>query len=257
MNAKQRRTRYQADPGANTDRTADGRDYVVSYFLNEYQRGSMVMRFASPPSAADLVNELQKYGLSSALLKNVSATPVADVKDQGARYAQAQRATEDAQAHSRTLHTPGQQNRPTLEQRSSRPDAQQRALNRAAIRQQASEWPSGNQGQQQWDATRTSQTTSRKGGLLGPLLAIMVVFYGFTAAIATNSYNDGAFAAIVDVPFDSGFGDKTEACVDSLERRAVDDLAVYGENPGLFDDRPSTFFPHPANAAFIAGCLVN
>ncbi|GAB3591423.1 hypothetical protein CFAEC_07450 [Corynebacterium faecale] len=248
MNAKQRRIRYQADPGANTDRTADGRDYMVSYFLNEYQRGSMVMRFASPPGAADLVNELQKYGLSSALLKNVSATPVADVKDQGARYAQAQRATEDAQAHSRSLHSPSQQ---------TRTDAQQRALNRNAIRQQASEWPSGNQGQQQWDTSRTGRTSSRKGGVLGPLLGIMVVFYGFTAAIATDSYNDGAFAAIVDVPFDSGFGDKVEACVDSLERRASDDLAIYGENPGLFEDRPSTFFPHPANAAFITGCLVN
>lgn len=257
MNAKQRRIRYQADPGANTDKTADGRDYMVSYFLNEYQRGSMVMRFASPPSAADLVNELQKYGLSSALLKNVSATPVADVKDQGARYAQAQRATEDAQAHSKTLHSPTQQSRQTLEQRSTRPDAQQRALNRAAIRQQASEWPAGNQGQQQWDATLNTGGRTKKRSFLSTAVIIALIVFGITAAMATDSYNDGGFAAIVDVPYDAGFGEKVEACADSLERRAQDDLALYSDNPGFFEDRLSTFIPQPANTAFLAGCLLN
>ena len=107
MNAKQRRIRYRAtmnaDPGADTTKTAEGRDYMVSYFLNEYQRGSMVMRFAAPPSDPELYAELRKYGLEASMLKNVSASPVADVKDQGARYAQAQRATEDAQLHTRSL----------------------------------------------------------------------------------------------------------------------------------------------------------
>lgn len=257
MNANRRRVRYRADrnadPGAGSATAADGRDYMVSYFLNEYQRGSMVMRFASPPGAADLVNELQKYGLSAAALKDVSATPVADVKDQGARYAQAQRATEAAQAQSESMHARARGPSTTSAQDRSR----QRALNREAIRQGASEWPAENQGQEQWDAFRGSRTTPKKRGCFGPLIGVAVVLYGLTAAFAVDAYDDGSFAAIVDVPPDASFGEKAEACASSLENRAAETREIYGDHPGPFEDRISTFLPHPANASFIVGCLAN
>lgn len=261
MNANQRRARYRADrnadPGAGSATAADGRDYMVSYFLNEYQRGSMVIRFASSPGATELVDELQKYGLNPAALKDVSATPVADVKDQGARYAQAQRATEAAQTQSRSMHARAQRPNATLEQKNTQGPSRQRALNREAIRQGASEWPSSNQGQRQWDGFQGNSATPKKPGCLGPMLGLLIIFYGLTAAFAVDAYDDGASAAIMDVPFDAGFGEKVEACASSMENRATEYLDIYGENPGLFEDRISTSLTHPANAAYITGCLAN
>lgn len=239
MNAKQRRIRYRAtmnaDPGADTTKTAEGRDYMVSYFLNEYQRGSMVMRFAAPPSDPELYAELRKYGLEASMLKNVSASPVADVKDQGARYAQAQRATEDAQLHTQSL-------------------VQHRSPARVEDNQVAA-----NARQYQWNQARATSRNNnqKKGGCFKSLVVIAIVGYVVLATMADESRNDGAFAAIVDVPYEAGFGDKAEACADSLERRAQADLDLYGEDPGLLEDRISTFLPHPANASYLAGCLFN
>lgn len=239
MNAKQRRIRYRAtmntDPGADTSKTADGRDYMVSYFLNEYQRGSMVMRFAAPPSDTELYTELRKYGLEASMLKDVSASPVADVKDQGARYAQAQRATQDAQLHTESL-------------------VQQRPSAQVEDRQAAA-----NARQRQWNEARAANrnNSQKKGGCFKSLLVIAIVGYVVLATMAVDSRNDGAFAAIVDVPYDAGFGEKVESCVASLEDRAQADRDLFGEDAGLLEDRISTFFPHPANAAFLTGCVLN
>lgn len=207
MSAAQRGIRRQdAESTGMTDSTATGHDYLVSYLLNEYQRGSMVMRFRGDPGQPELFRELFKYGLNPAAVKDVAATRVADVKDQGARYAQAQRASEAAQTHDRTLRA----------------------------RQTSSS-------QSQWSAS--PPRTTRKRGVLGPLIFAMIIIYGVLVSLASDSFNLGAEAAILG------------SCVSSLEAEAEFGLAIHGENPGLFTDRPSTVPAHPANVAFLIGCV--
>lgn len=191
-----------------TDSTSEGRDYLVSYFLNEYQRGSMVMRFQGDPSQLRLFRELLKYGLNPAALKDITASRIADVKDQGARYAQAQRAFEAAQAR-----VP-----------SSRPPL-----------------------------SGTPPRTTRKRGVLGPLIFVAIVVYGLLVSMASYSFNLGTIEANFRV--DSSLGVTLDTCRSALGERAEFELGIYGENPGLFTDRPSTFPAHPANAAFLLGCL--
>ena len=217
MSAAQRGIRRQgAESTGMTDSTADGRDYLVSYLLNEYQRGSMVMRFRGDPGQPELFRELFKYGLNPAALKDVAATRVADVKDQGARYAQAQRASEAAQAHDRTL----------------------RARHTSSSKSQWSDSP---------------PRTTRKRGVLGPLIFVAILVYGLLVSMASYSFNLGTIEANFRV--DSSLGVTLDTCRSALGDRAEFGLGIYGENPGLFTDRPSTFPAHPANAAFLLGCL--
>lgn len=216
MSATQRGTRRQgAESTGMTDSTSEGRDYLVSYFLNEYQRGSMVMRFQGDPSQPQLFRELLKYGLNPAALKDITASRIADVKDQGARYAQAQQASEAARAHNRTM-----QARPT----SSPPQL-----------------------------SGTSPRTTRKRGVLGPLIFVAIVVYGLLVSMASYSFNLGTIEANFRV--DSSFGVALDTCRSSLGEHAEFELAIHGENPSLFTDRPSTFPAHPANTAFLLGCL--
>lgn len=191
-----------------TDSTSEGRDYLVSYFLNEYQRGSMVMRFQGDPSQLQLFRELLKYGLNPAALKDITASRIADVKDQGARYAQAQRASEAAQARVTSSRSP---------------------------------------------LSGTPPRTTRKRGVLGPLIFVAIVVYGLLVSMASYSFNLGTIEA--NFLSDSSLGVTLDSCRSALGDRAEAELGVHGENPGLFTDRPSTFPAHPANAAFLLGCL--
>ena len=217
MSATQRGIRRQgAESTGMTDSTANGHDYLVSYLLNEYQRGSMVMRFSGDPGQPELYRELLKYGLNPGALKDVAASRVADVKDQGARYAQAQRASEAAQAHDRTLRA-----RQTSSPRS------------------------------QWSDSQPRQT--RRRGILGPLIFIAILVYGLLVSMASYSFNLGTIEANFRV--DSSLGVTLDTCRSSLGDHAEFELAIHGENPGLFTDRPSTFPAHPANTAFLIGCL--
>ncbi len=251
MNAYQRRNRRQPEARALADTIQFGRDYMVSYFLNEFQRGSMVVRFDKEPTRVDLLAELAKYGLEPSALKDVSASPMASVKDQNARYEQAQRATRAAHAHSQTLHVHTNQT-----QGSPGPltDAQQRSLNRVAIRQQAPDWPVR---QQQWDSARTKRPGTRKVGFIRSLVGLFIGIYIIAILMAGGSYAGGADAAGVGVPVGADLGQQINTCASLLDESARGGEILYGGNPGFFEDRVSTFPPHPANVAYFAGCLLN
>ncbi|ANE04069.1 hypothetical protein [Corynebacterium crudilactis] len=55
-------------------------DYIIHYSLNEFQRGSMVTRFGSPPGKREVYEILEKYGISSTQISDYSVTPAPSVK---------------------------------------------------------------------------------------------------------------------------------------------------------------------------------
>ncbi|WP_018295545.1 hypothetical protein [Corynebacterium lubricantis] len=64
-----------------------GREYVISYVLNDYQKGSLVARFDGQPSTAQMKSFLAGYSLSSSEIKEVTARPAATVSIQSPRSA--------------------------------------------------------------------------------------------------------------------------------------------------------------------------
>ncbi|MHA2789014.1 hypothetical protein ACXZ66_07705 [Corynebacterium sp. S7] len=62
-----------------------GREYVISYMLNDYQKGSLVARFDGQPSTAQMKNFLAGYSLAPSEIKEVTARPAATVTIQSPR----------------------------------------------------------------------------------------------------------------------------------------------------------------------------
>lgn len=60
----------------NNENTPVGDEYVVSYVLSDYQKGSLVARFPGQPSPARLREFLSGYSISASDLAEVNATPV-------------------------------------------------------------------------------------------------------------------------------------------------------------------------------------
>lgn len=74
-----RRQRVPHPTSASMDQTV-GVDYTVRYSLNEFQRGSFVMRFSSPPGKREIMSVLEQYGIVTSQVQDYSAVPIAGVK---------------------------------------------------------------------------------------------------------------------------------------------------------------------------------
>lgn len=57
--------------------TDPGRDYIVEYRTGQFQNGSLVLRFPTPPTDSQLRAALINYGLPAAALEQVRARPLA------------------------------------------------------------------------------------------------------------------------------------------------------------------------------------
>lgn len=204
MNAKRSRGSRGPDraPDVSSGGTTVGTDYHVSYTLSDYQRGSMVLRFTSPPNARDLHTQLENYGISASQVKEVSAVPVPALRRQ--------------QADGSTQPAPP----PT-------PPSMARQVNRSP-----------------------APAAKKKRGCVGPVLTVLLIGYLITAVQADGSFLDGRLSTA-----GGGFGERVSACTDSLTVHAQTLDEIWGGSPGPFTDRVSTFTLHPANAAYLAGCI--
>ncbi|WP_080794865.1 hypothetical protein [Corynebacterium pacaense] len=177
--------------GDSTTGSESGTDYRVSYTLNQYQRGSMVLRFARPPAHRELLEELGKYGIAPASVTDLSAAPVPDPRQR------------NATVHGEVL----------------------------------------NYGREQSPAKPRARR-----GYIGPVLGLALLAFIVTAATDDQSFERGRVLGSV-ITSGADFGERVEFCVNALS-----DIA--DGSPGPFEDRPSDFALHPANAAFLTGCLL-
>lgn len=64
---------------SSSDSTA-GMDYIIRYSLNEFQRGSIVTRFETPPDKREVFGVLERYGISSTQVSEYSVSPARGVQ---------------------------------------------------------------------------------------------------------------------------------------------------------------------------------
>lgn len=211
-----------------TTGSESGTDYMVAYLLNEFQRGSFVMRFPTFPSKRELLTELAKYGLSANAIQDVTATPVADVRKHETSYGQAATHT--------TSHMSAQGSY-------DMPDT-------GDLRPSATRPPSP------YESTGGAVTAKKPTGCIRGLLTLAVVASVASIFMADNSYQEGQVSGL-SVTADTEFGEAVDTCAQALEQRAQDKFDIWGENPSWFTDRMSTSSIHPANAAFMIGCVLN
>lgn len=187
--------------GDSTTGSESGTDYRVSYTLNQYQRGSMVLRFAQPPGRRELLQELEKYGISSGSVKNLSAAQVPSAR------------MSDQMVRGEVLNFDNEQIPPVPLSTSPLP-----------------------------------ATPKKPRGCFGPLLSLAVVVFIATSLTNGQSFERGRIVNSL-TSSQSDVGERVQACVDALNTSATD-------STGFFADRVSTFPLHPANAAFLAGCIL-
>lgn len=64
---------------SSSDSTA-GMDYIIRYSLNEFQRGSIVTRFETPPDKREVFGVLERYDISSTQVSEYSVSPARGVQ---------------------------------------------------------------------------------------------------------------------------------------------------------------------------------
>lgn len=225
-----------AHSGDDTSGTSRGTDYYVTYQLDQYQSGSMVLRFSRPPSKADLLSKVADYGLRAGDIKDISATPL-----------------------SRRLAAPAE---PTHREpvalpqppRSDSAHVERASQNNFSDPAPATWLPTPPPVRQRSLEERRQAQSKKKAGCLGPLLGIILAGYIGVAITADNSYVDGQLSNYA-TDYNANFFEKISQCNDIRTDRAASKEVIWGERPGLFEDRTSTFALHPANLAFMAGCL--
>lgn len=94
----------------------------------------------------------------------------------------------------------------------------------------------------------------RNGGCGWVAVAIVVIAFVTPAVTAERSYTTGQSLA-PSTSKNLSFGERYEFCDTQLRYIAVSDESYWNEAPGFFEDRVSNSPLHPANLAFLVGCM--
>ena len=182
--------------------SAAGLDYIIRYSLNEFQRGSIVTRFESPPDKREVFGVLEKYGISSTQVSEYSVSPARGVQQ--------------------AMMTPHQDIVETQPSEGTSPPPRERR--------------------------------KRNGGCGWLAVAIVVIAFVAPAVSAERSHSTGQSIA-PSASRNMSFGERYEFCDTQLRYIAVSDENYWDEDPGFFEDRVSNNPIHPANFAFLVGCM--
>ena len=234
----------KAQAGDVTAGSEHGTDFHVAYQLNQFQKGSFVMRFPHQPSKNELLTQVAKYGLVARDIKEITATPLSLHPAARARPAITPLPASTHWANP-TVSPAEPTAAPNVTYEFDDVDGPE-----------PSTWLPGPP--QTYDANQASlarQRTSKKRiGCLRPLLGLAIAIYLGFAYLSDATYYDGQLSNYA-VSNDAGFIQKISECNDLRSEQASINEDIWGEAPGLFDDRASTFALHPANLAFVVGCV--
>ncbi|BAU95905.1 hypothetical protein N24_1643 [Corynebacterium suranareeae] len=94
----------------------------------------------------------------------------------------------------------------------------------------------------------------RKGGCGWAIIALVLLIFALPAATADRARHNGELAVMPYVS-EMGFGERLEFCINRLDSLAESTSAIWGEDPGFFEDRVSPSLLHPANFSYMIGCM--
>ncbi|ALC05965.1 hypothetical protein CDES_07800 [Corynebacterium deserti GIMN1.010] len=83
---------------------------------------------------------------------------------------------------------------------------------------------------------------------------IFLVIFALPVFTADRAFENGR-AAVTSYSSDMGPFERFSYCNDRRESLADSSMRIWGEEPGFFTDRVSPSLLHPANVAYMAGCI--
>lgn len=199
-----------------------GRDHIVRYATSEYQNGTLVLRFTSPPGRRELLDAVANYGIVPASVRDISAEPVpslADRQSQSLRGAASWLPDRSTQNSSRRGASPGFGGPP--------------------------------QGDPAQYETTVSPTKSQTRGLIGKILGTLAIVFLVLSVLNVSAAQHGWEVAQYPFPGDMN---RLEFCTSTIDAMGSQGEGGIGL---LFSDWPTDFPVTPPNAAFLAGCLVS
>lgn len=214
---------FAAGSAMNTDGGGQpGQDYIVRYATSEYQNGTLVLRFTTPPGRKELLDAVADYGIRPASVRDISAELVPSLA--------------------------ARQNQPSRGAASWLPDRNAGGSPRRGASPGFGGPPQGDPAQYE---TTVSPTRSRTGSFAGRILGTVAVAFLLLSVLNVAAAQRGWEAA--QYPFPDNMN-RLEHCTST-----IDAMGSYGEGGIglLFSDWPTDFPVTPPNAAFLAGCLVS